>query len=82
MLTLTRLKWAVKMYMSMRERQMSILNNPKGYITYFSQSHSEYQQYLNENNRYATTEDKKIQEQIAQPILQEMLEENRWYNRE
>jgi hypothetical protein len=56
--------------------------NPKGYITYFSQSHSEYQQYLNENNRYATTEDKKIQEQIAQPILQEMLEENRWYNRE
>jgi hypothetical protein len=56
--------------------------NPKGYITYYSQAHSEYQQYLNENSRYATTEDKQIQEQIAQPILEEMLEENRWYNRE
>ena len=56
--------------------------NPKGYITYFSQSHSEYQQYLNENNRYATTEHKQIQEQIAKPVLQEMLEENPWHNRE
>ena len=54
--------------------------NPKGYITYYSQANTEYQQYLNENNRYATTEDKKIQEQIAQPVLQEMLEENTWYN--
>ena len=56
--------------------------NPKGYITYYSQANTEYQKYLNDNNRYATTEDKKIQEQIAQPLLQEMLEENRWYNRE
>ena len=56
--------------------------NPKGYITYYSQANTEYQQYLNENSRYATTEDKKIQEQIAQPVLQEMLEENLWYNRE
>ena len=56
--------------------------NPKGYITYYSQAHSEYQKYLNENSRYATTEDKKIQEQIAQPILEELLEDNLWYNRE
>jgi len=56
--------------------------NPKGYITYYSQANTEYQKYLNENSRYATTEDKKIQEQIAQPVLQEMLEENSWYNRE
>ena len=56
--------------------------NPKGYITYYSQANTEYQKYLNENSRYATTEDKKIQEQIAHPVLQEMLEENRWYNRE
>ena len=56
--------------------------NPKGYITYFSQSHSEYQQYLNENSRYATTEDKQIQEQIAQPVLEEMLEDNLWYDRD
>jgi len=56
--------------------------NPKGYITYYSQAHSEYQQYLNENNRYATTDDKRIQEQIAQPVLEEMLEDNLWYNRD
>lgn len=56
--------------------------NPKGYITYYSQSHSEYQKYLNDNNRYATTDDKRIQEQIAQPILQEMLEDNIWYDRD
>ena len=56
--------------------------NPKGYITYFSQAHSEYQQYLNENSRYATTEDKKIQEQIAQPVLEEILEDNLWYDRD
>ena len=54
--------------------------NPKGYITYYSQANTEYQQYLLENSRYATTEDKRVQEQIAQPILQDMLEENPWYN--
>jgi hypothetical protein len=56
--------------------------NPKGYITYYSDANTQYQKYLLENSRYATTEDKKIQEQIAQPVLQEMLEENDWYNRE
>lgn len=56
--------------------------NPKGYITYYSDANTQYQKYLLENSRYATTEDKQIQEQIAQPILEEMLEENTWYNRE
>ena len=56
--------------------------NPKGYITYYSQANTEYQQYLNENSRYATTEDKQIQEQIAQPVLEEMLEDNLWYDRD
>jgi len=56
--------------------------NPKGYITYYSQANTEYQKYLMENTRYATTEDKRVQEQIAQPILQEMLEDNIWYNRD
>ena len=56
--------------------------NPKGYITYYSQANTNYQKYLMENTRYATTEDKRVQEQIAQPILQEMLEENPWYNRD
>jgi len=53
-----------------------------GKITYFSGTIGEYHEYLNENSRYATTEDKKIQEQIAQPVLQEMFEENTWHNRE
>jgi hypothetical protein len=53
-----------------------------GKITYFSGTIGEYQKYLNENSRYATTEDKKIQEQIAHPVLQEMLEENTWHDRE
>ena len=56
--------------------------NPKGYITYYSDANTQYQKYLLENSRYATTEDKQIQEQIAQPLLQEMLEENTWYNRD
>jgi len=56
--------------------------NPKGYITYYSDANTQYQKYLLENSRYATTEDKQIQEQIAHPILQEMLEENPWHNRE
>jgi len=56
--------------------------NPKGYITYYSDANTQYQKYLLENSRYATTEDKQIQEQIAQPVLQEMLEENTWYNRD
>jgi len=56
--------------------------NPKGYITYYSQANTEYQQYLNENSRYATVEDKRIQEQIAQPVLEEMLEDNLWYDRD
>jgi hypothetical protein len=53
-----------------------------GKITYFSGTIGEYNEYLQNNSRYATTEDKKIQEQIAQPVLQEMLEENPWHNRE
>ena len=56
--------------------------NPKGYITYYSQAHSEYQQYLNDNSRYATVEDKQQQAELAAPILQEMLEENSWYGRD
>ncbi len=56
--------------------------NPKGYITYYSDANTQYQKYLLENSRYATTEDKRIQEQIAQPILQEMLEDNLWYGRD
>ena len=56
--------------------------NPKGYITYYSQANTDYQKYLQENWRYATTEHKQLEEQIAQPVLQEMLEENSWYNRE
>jgi hypothetical protein len=56
--------------------------NPKGYITYYSDANTQYQKYLQENNRYATTDDKEAQELIAQPIVKEMLEENPWHDRE
>ena len=56
--------------------------NPKGYITYYSDANTQYQKYLQENWRYATAEHKQLEEQIAQPILQDMLEENTWHNRE
>lgn len=65
-----------------REYEGKQNTNPKGYITYFSQAHSEYMQYLNENSRYATSEDKELQADIAQPIVQEMLEKNIWYGKE
>jgi len=53
-----------------------------GKIQYFSGTIGEYNEYLQDNFRYATTDDKKAQELIAQPLLKEMLEENTWYNRE
>jgi len=53
-----------------------------GKITYFSGTIGEYHKYLNENNRYATTEDKQQQAELAAPILQEMLEDNLWYDRD
>ena len=56
--------------------------NPKGYITYYSDANTQYQKYLLDNSRYATTDDKKAQELIAEPVLQEMLEENPWHDRE
>jgi hypothetical protein len=56
--------------------------NPKGYITYYSDANTQYQKYLLENSRYATNQDKLEQESIAKPILQEMLEENPWYEGE
>ncbi len=48
--------------------------NPKGYITYYSQANTEYQKYLNENNRYATYEDKALQHELAVPIAQALSE--------
>ena len=65
-----------------REYEGKINVNPKGYITYFSSAYSAYHTYLQDNNRYATTDDKQIQADIAQPILQEMLENNIWYDKE
>jgi hypothetical protein len=53
-----------------------------GKITYFSGTIGEYNEYLQNNFRYATTDDKKAQELIAEPVLQEMLEENPWHDRD
>lgn len=56
--------------------------NPKGYITYYSSAYSAYHSYLQDNNRYATTDDKQQQVEIAEPILQKILEDNTWYGRD
>jgi len=53
-----------------------------GKITYFSGTIGEYNEYLQNNFRYATSDDKKAQELIAEPVLQEMLEENPWHDRD
>ena len=53
-----------------------------GTIKYFSQIMGEYNEYLQNNNKYATVEDKHSQELIAQPIAQEILESNLWYDRD
>ena len=50
-----------------------------GKIQYFSQLIGEYNQYLNENSRYATVEDKAIQAIIAEPIAKNMIESNHFW---
>lgn len=65
-----------------REYDGHIKTGTSGTISYFSQTLGEYQDYLNNNNRYATQADKDNAEKIAEPILQEMLEENSWYYRD
>ena len=47
-----------------------------GKIQYQSELLGKYHDYLNNNFRYATVEDKAFEEALAQPIAQEMIEEN------
>ena len=47
-----------------------------GKIHYQSALLGKYHEYLNNNFRYATVEDKAFEEALAQPIAQEMIEEN------
>ncbi len=47
-----------------------------GKISYQSALLGKYHDYLNNNFRYATVEHKAFEEAIAQPIAQEMIEEN------
>ena len=47
-----------------------------GKIHYQSALLGKYHDYLNNNFRYATVEDKAFEEALAQPIAQEMIEEN------
>jgi hypothetical protein len=53
-----------------------------GKIQYFSQIMGDYNEYLQNNNKYATVEDKQEQAELAAPLVQEMLEENSWYGRD
>jgi hypothetical protein len=47
-----------------------------GKVQYQSELLGKYHEYLNNNFRYATGEHKAFEEAIAQPIVQEMIEEN------
>ena len=47
-----------------------------GKIHYQSELLGKYHEYLNNNFRYATVEDKAFEEALAQPIAQKMIEEN------
>ena len=66
-----------------REYDGSTNVNPTGVIHYYSSVYSEYQQFMNNyGNIQATQNDKDNAIQKAEPIVKEMLEENRWFNRD
>jgi len=58
------------------KRQNEVMFGTDGKIQYQSELLGKYHEYLNNNSRYATVEDKAFEEAIAEPIAQEMIEEN------
>ena len=77
--------WSNKIMMGCEDTRVydgTLHKGTSGKITYFSGTIGEYNEYLQNNFRYATTDDKKAQELIAEPVLQEMLEENPWHDRD
>lgn len=58
------------------QRENEVRFGADGKIEYHSELLGKYQEYLNNNFRYATVEHKAFEEAIAQPIAQEMIEEN------
>ena len=58
------------------------VRNPSGVINYYSDANTQYQKYLLDNSRYATTDDMQAQEELAIPVLEEMLKDNIWYDRD
>ena len=56
------------------------IRNPSGVINYYSDAYTQYQKFLaGYGNQQATIEDKHSQELIAQPIAQEMIDSNTFY---
>ena len=58
------------------KRENEVRFGTDGKIQYTSELLAKYHEYLNNNFRYATAQDKALEEAIAQPIAQEMIEEN------
>ena len=58
------------------------IRNPSGVINYYSDANTQYQKYLLDNSRYVTTDDMQAQEELAIPVLEEMLKDNIWYDRD
>ena len=60
----------------------TIIHNYDGKIHYFSQAIGEYNEYLQNNSRYATAEDKHQESLISEAIVDDMLRRNSWYLRD
>ena len=58
------------------------VRNPSGVINYYSDANTQYQKYLLDNSRYATADDMQAQEELAIPVLEDMLKDNIWYYRD
>jgi hypothetical protein len=58
------------------KRENEVRFGADGKIEYESELLGKYQEYLNNNFRYATVEHKALEEAIAEPIAKEMIEEN------
>jgi hypothetical protein len=65
------------------KRQNEIRFGTDGKIQYQSQVLDDYMDFMsNYGDRQASEEDKKTEEKIAEPLIQKLLESNRWYEEE
>ena len=64
------------------KRQNEVMFGTDGKIQYHNELLGKYNQYLNDNFRYATAEHKALEASIAEPIAKEMIEDNAFVQNE